>query len=105
MVKKFSHFLGISTSGTKDGELVYPDIERVAHEAFGKIQQARDLKEKLSGTSATIRKCFEQTMKFVIASNDFISKAVSVNPYAALAWTGVNLLLPVSYSEISVSCC
>lgn len=102
LVKNFSHSLGISTSGTKDGELVYPDVEGAAHKALGQIQQAQ---EKLSGTSATIRKCFEKTVKFVIASNDFISKAVLVNPYAALAWTGVNLLLPVSYLEISVSCC
>ncbi|MCJ1247609.1 hypothetical protein MMC30_004824 [Trapelia coarctata] len=95
LVEKFSHCLGISTTRTKDGKLVYPDIEGVAHKALGEIQQARDLEEKLRGTSATIRKYFEQTVKVVIASNDFISKAVSANPYAALAWTGVSLLLPL----------
>lgn len=105
LVKNFSNCLGISTTGTKDGELVYPDIEGAAHEALEEIKQAKASKEKLSRTSATIRKYFEQIVKVVIASNDFISTAVSANPYAALAWTGVSLLLPVSYSRISVSCC
>jgi len=105
LIKNFSDCLGISTTGTMDGELVYPDIEGLAHKALGDIKQAKDLKEKLSGTSATIRKYFEQTVKVVIASNEFISKAVLANPYAALAWTGVSLLLPVGCSEIPISYC
>ena len=38
----------------------------------------------------------EKIIKFILWSNDFISAAVSTQPYAALAWSGVSILLPVS---------
>lgn len=39
----------------------------------------------------------EKIVKFILWSNDFISTAVSAQPYAALAWSGVSILLPVSF--------
>ena len=100
LIKKFNYCLGISIADTNDGNLIYPKIEGVAQKALKEIEQANKSKEKLNKTSAAIQTCFEQAVKVIIASKDFISSAVSANPYAVLAWTGVSLLLPVSQSEI-----
>ena len=39
----------------------------------------------------------EKIIKFVLWSKDFVSAAVSTQPYAALAWSGVSVLLEVSF--------
>ncbi|MCJ1238217.1 hypothetical protein MMC14_006206 [Varicellaria rhodocarpa] len=79
LVERFNYCLGISTISDKvNGESANLSIE----------------KEHLDKTTP-IRKCFEQTIKVIFASKDYISSAVSVNPYAALAWTGISLLLPL----------
>ena len=38
----------------------------------------------------------EKIIKFILWSNDIVSQALSAQPYAALAWSGVSILLPVS---------
>jgi len=38
---------------------------------------------------------FDRVVKFVLFAKDFVSSAVSSDPHAALAWTGVCVLLPV----------
>ena len=43
-----------------------------------------------------IREQGEKIIKFILWSKDLISQVVSAQPYAALAWSGVSLLLPVS---------
>ena len=95
LVQKFDFCLGISTGVTNGQDFVSPSINEVAQEALKALKEADDSREKLSRLSAKIRKHFEQAVKIIIASKDFISSAVSTNPYAALAWTGVSLLLPV----------
>ena len=72
---------------------------RKVQEALQKLLQAKSSKEHLDKTTP-IRKCFEQTIKVIFASKDYISSAVSVNPYAALAWTGISLLLPVCQAKL-----
>ena len=102
LVEEFKHCLGISTIDVDDQNLGRPMIDGVAQEALKALTEADDSKKELSRTSAKIRKYFEQAVKVIIASKDFISSAVSANPYAALAWTGVSLLLPVSHLETSL---
>ena len=41
---------------------------------------------------------FHKAVKSIVALKLFISLATSQEPHAALAWTGVSLLLPVSVS-------
>ncbi|KAM0452466.1 hypothetical protein ACHAPV_009500 [Trichoderma viride] len=41
-------------------------------------------------------------VKVVDSANDYISDAASANPYTSIAWTGVSLVLPVSYDQISM---
>ena len=98
LVQNFNLYLGLSTTDTEDGNPDYSRIDEVTRKALEGLNDAESSKESLNKTSATIRKYFEQAVKLVIASKDFISSAVSANPYAALAWTGVSLLLPVSQS-------
>ena len=98
-IQKLNFYLGISNTDADDGESDLSRIEQVTNGALEQIRKAKIAKEKLNKTSAAIRKSFEQIVNIIVASNDFISSAVSANPYAALAWTGVSLLLPVSPSR------
>ena len=47
-----------------------------------------------------VREQGEKVIKFILWSNDIVSKALSAQPYAALAWSGVSILLPVSCALI-----
>ena len=42
----------------------------------------------------------EKIIKFILWSNDIVSQALSAQPYMALAWSGVSILLPVSSALI-----
>ncbi|MCJ1432221.1 hypothetical protein MMC27_001577 [Xylographa pallens] len=98
LIKKFNYCLGLNSTDIDNKILVFPSIDRVVQKAFEELKEAGGSDEKLNRTSATIRKYFEQTIKIIIASKDYISSAVSANPYAALAWTGVSVLLPLLLS-------
>ena len=43
-----------------------------------------------------VREQGEKVIKFIVWSKDIVSGALSAQPYAALAWSGVSILLPVS---------
>ena len=47
-----------------------------------------------------VREQGEKVIKFILWSNDIVSQALSAQPYAALAWSGVSILLPVSCALI-----
>ena len=96
LVERFEHCLGISTTriDTDNRDIIGPSMEKVVQGAFQELEKCDYLKERLNSASS-MRNGFEQVLKIINASKDYISSAVSVNPYAALAWTGVNLLLPV----------
>ena len=44
----------------------------------------------------------DRLVKAVLFAKDFVSSAVSSEPHAALAWTGVCVLLPVRFRQFSV---
>lgn len=66
------------------------------------VKQLLDDREKkqwrvsLSGKDINVREQCERLIKFLLWSDPVIKNAVSAQPYAALAWSGVSLLLPVS---------
>lgn len=97
LTKTFADCLGINAVENNEDFLDPSSIKEVGQKALEEIRQKNELKEKLDGTSAIIRRCFERTTRIVIASKNFITLATSTNPYAALAWTGISLLLPVCY--------
>ena len=47
-----------------------------------------------------VREQGEKVIDFIFWSNDIVSQALSAQPYAALAWSGVSILLPVSCTLI-----
>lgn len=60
--------------------------------------QAREDKQlviQLGKKPFKVREQGEKVIKFIMWSNTFISAAVSTQPYAALAWSGVSILLPL----------
>lgn len=59
--------------------------------------EARKLVFHLGPESIKVREQGEKIVKFILWSNDFISTTVSAQPYAALAWSGVSVLLPVCF--------
>ncbi len=99
LIEKFKYCVGISSTEMNDKHFGHLRIDGVAREALKALEDANDTKKESSKTSAKIRKHFEQAVKVIFASKDFIASAVSANPYAALAWTGDSLLLPVSYFQ------
>ncbi|MCJ1284122.1 hypothetical protein MMC26_003453 [Xylographa opegraphella] len=97
-MKKFNYCLGLSSIEIGNKTSVSPSIDRVVQKAFEELKEACGPNGKLNRTSETIRKCFEQTNNVIVASRDYIALIVSANPYAALAWTGVSVLLPLLLS-------
>lgn len=61
--------------------------------------ETKKLVFNLGSESIKVREQGERIIKFILWSNDFISTAVSAQPYAALAWSGVSVLLPVRFSK------
>lgn len=55
----------------------------------------------LQGKDVLIREQAERLVKFFLWSDKIVKEVVSAQPYAALAWSGVSLLLPVSNGILS----
>ena len=69
--------------------------------------EKKQLMIHLRGKPIKVREQGEKVIRFILWSHDFISTALSAQPYAALAWSGVSILLPVSCAMIqsdSVEC-
>ena len=70
------------------------DIETICRERL----QDRDTSRwviHLGKQPLKVREQGERVIKFVLWSKDIVSQALSAQPYAALAWSGVSILLPV----------
>ena len=50
------------------------------------------------GREVSVQKQAEKLVEFICWSDPIIKEAVSAQPYAALAWSGVSLFLPVRKS-------
>ena len=62
--------------------------------------ETKQLMIHLRGKPIKVREQGEKVIQFILWSNGFISTALSTQPYAALAWSGVSILLPVSCAMI-----
>ena len=104
LIREFRRCLGLTA--TDDGDINDAELDDITKRALRELEKPEEVKgDKLSGTKASIRKYFQRTVEVVAAGDAFISAALSSNPYAAVAWTGVSLLLPVSRLNISPSRC
>ncbi|KAL8710674.1 MAG: hypothetical protein Q9225_007244 [Loekoesia sp. 1 TL-2023] len=94
LVQQLQDCLGVRNTHDGAGDLISSDINRVVQGALEEIAEAADSVEH-SRTALAIRKLPKKAVTIVIASKDFIAAAASANPHAALAWSGVSLLLPL----------
>ena len=60
-------------------------------------REANQLVINLGKKSVKVREQGEKVITFILWSKDIVSQALSAQPYAALAWSGVSMLLPVRY--------
>lgn len=71
---------------------------RSVESIVNKLWEDREKKQwrvSLLGKDIKVRKQAERLTKFLLWSDPIVKTAVSAQPYAALAWSGVSLLLPV----------
>lgn len=68
-----------------------------------KLQDEEDarLKIQLGNKTVMFRDQIEKAVKVVTFAKDFITSAVSSDPHASLAWSGICVLLPVGYNSLS----
>ncbi|PQE33485.1 Ankyrin repeat-containing domain protein [Rutstroemia sp. NJR-2017a WRK4] len=58
-------------------------------------REKKQWRVSLQGKDIKTREQAERLVKFLIWSDQIVKNAVSVQPYAALAWSGVSILLPL----------
>lgn len=58
-------------------------------------REKKQWRVSLLGKEIKIRAQAERLAKFLLWSDPIVKNALSAQPYAALAWSGVSLLLPV----------
>lgn len=69
-------------------------------------REQKQWKVSLLGKDVKIREQTEKLAKFLLWADPVVKNAVSTQPYAALAWAGVSLLLPVSQGDpLLFICC
>ena len=68
---------------------------QTAEAAMSRIRDIIDAKDSHQGFSAKFRNRYEETVKIILSASSMVSAAVAFNPYAATAWTGVCLILPI----------
>ncbi|KAL7961974.1 hypothetical protein V8C34DRAFT_301690 [Trichoderma compactum] len=73
------------------------NVERYV-KALLEIRQREKIQISIMGHDITMREQIEKLAKFLLWSNSIVKSAVSTQPYAALAWSGVALLLPLLIS-------
>jgi hypothetical protein len=76
-------------------------MSRVVQTKFQAVQDAR-WKFEIFSKEIEVRKQFDRAAGAIIWAKDFITKAGSPDPHAALAWAGVCILLPVSHIHLCV---
>ena len=116
LVAAYARYLDPSsdTSTAPAEPALSPNLIEAVIEKKLQDNEARKLVFHLGKESIKVLEQGEKIVKFILWSNAFISTAVSAQPYAALAWSGVSLLLPVSFfrnlvllvvTELKYSCC
>lgn len=89
------HLGSIGGSGPIDVDFAAPrSIESVVKNLQDE-QKKKQWQVAIRGKQVKIREPTEKLIKFVIWAAPIVQNAVSNNPYIALAWGGVCLVLPV----------
>lgn len=87
LVQTFEQLLGTSfTSVDQIQSIVQARLDR---------REERQWIIAVAGKSIKVREKGERLIKFILWSKDIVASAVSTQPYMALAWSGITMLLPV----------
>ena len=84
-------------SYTEGGAQRLERIQTLAHEKLSKVSEAH-LSFSIGGKRIVVREAVLKTINAISKSKDIISLALSAEPHAALAWSGVMAILPVRSS-------
>ena len=88
----------ISSMTATDPSLSAELIQTIAESKLTE-QEANRWTIHFGGQSIKVREQWDNIIKFIFWAKDSISAAVGAQPYAALAWASVSILLPVGFEE------
>ncbi|KAL6714270.1 hypothetical protein ACLMJK_007693 [Lecanora helva] len=83
------------TNSTSGPITINPDFIQDFVTSQIKFREASQWVWTLRERTIKVREQCEKIIKFIIWSKDLVSSALTAQPYAALAWSGVTLLLPL----------
>jgi hypothetical protein len=90
------HLTSLQHDSATDAELLTPrSVESIVKQLLND-REKKQWRVSLLGKGVKIREQAERLVKFLLWSDPIVKNALSAQPYAALAWSGVSLLLPVS---------
>ena len=95
----------VDSSDTADADLSNPRSVESMMTRLLEDREQKQWKVSLLGKDVKIREQTEKLAKFLLWADPVVKNAVSTQPYAALAWAGVSLLLPVSQGDPLLSIC
>jgi hypothetical protein len=100
LVEAYQAHLGLSQHDNS----VHTNISnpRSVQSVMTKLLEDREKKQwqvSLLGKDVKMREQTEKLAKFLLWADPIVKRAVSTQPYAALAWAGVSLLLPVGHGS------
>ncbi|OGE51628.1 hypothetical protein PENARI_c012G07984 [Penicillium arizonense] len=78
-----------------DANLSIPKLLQQVVKLLLEEREKKQWRVSLPGKDVKIREQVEKLTKFLLWADPVVQKAVSTQPYAALAWAGVSLLLPL----------
>ncbi|OQD61627.1 hypothetical protein PENPOL_c016G03170 [Penicillium polonicum] len=97
------HNDSVDAADAVDADLSNPrSVESVMTRLLGHREQ-KQWKASLLGNDVKIREQTEKLAKFLLWADPVVKNAVSTQPYAALAWAGVSLLLPLLSSSTTAN--
>jgi hypothetical protein len=88
------HLASLQGNNTGRGDLSAPQIESIVRQLLKHREETQFL-VFLLGKPVEVRKQAEKLVKFLLWTEPIVKNALSAQPHAALAWSGVSMLLPV----------
>ena len=95
LVAAYKRWLAPTSTNSADPSLSPELIETIINSNL-QDREADQWVVNLGKKPVKVREQGEKVINFVLWSKDIVSEALSAQPYAALAWSGVSILLPVS---------
>ncbi|KAI3317871.1 hypothetical protein HD806DRAFT_355125 [Xylariaceae sp. AK1471] len=89
------HLASLQKDAAAHADLSTPRSVECIMEQLLKDREKKQWRVSLLGKDIKIREQAERLAKFLLWSDPIVKNALSAQPYAALAWSGVSLLLPL----------